>query len=55
MNEDFASRAWADNHHRFSQDIVASFKTLWRGFKRLTAAQFDAPWDRKSGECKLAR
>jgi hypothetical protein len=55
MVEDFASREWAESHQRFSDDVVTGLKTLWRGFKRLTAAQFDAPWERQQGECKLAR
>ena len=55
MVEDFASREWAEGHQRFSDDVVRSLTTLWRGFKRLTAAQFDAPWERKQSECKLAR
>lgn len=55
MNEDFASREWAENHQRFSADIGKALKTLWRGFERLNAAQFEAPWERKQGECKLAR
>ena len=55
MNEDFASREWAENHQRFSDDVVRAFKTLWHGFERLTAAQFEAPWQRKQDECKLAR
>ena len=55
MVEDFASREWAENHQRFSDDVVRALKALWRGFKRLTDAQFDAPWDREPGECDLAR
>ena len=55
MIEDFASREWADNHRRFSDDVVTALKTLWRGFERLNAAQFDAPWLRKQSRCKVAR
>lgn len=55
MNEDFASREWAANHQQLSTDVANAFRTLWRGFERLNAAQFDAPWQRKQGECKLAR
>ena len=55
MIEDFAGREWADNHQRFSDDIVRAFKALWRGFERLNAAQFDAPWTRATPHCKTAR
>jgi hypothetical protein len=55
MVEDFASRAWADNHHRLGDNVARIFRSLWHGFERLTAAQFDAPWERSEGECKPAR
>ena len=55
MIEDFASREWAENHQRFSEDVVNALRNLWRGFERLNAAQFDAPWRRRQSACKLAR
>ena len=44
MRDALDARIWADHHHHFSASVTAGLKALWRGFKRLNAIRFDAPW-----------
>ncbi|MEP6785955.1 MAG: hypothetical protein ABI898_09480 [Sphingomonadales bacterium] len=56
MNEDFASRIWAEHRNKFADrspvephvslagDIKRVGRALAIAFQRLNALQFDAPW-----------
>lgn len=44
MNEDFSSKAWADNHATLSDGIARAIRTALDSLKVLNAKQFDAPW-----------
>jgi hypothetical protein len=48
MNEDFATRAWADNYGRFGRDIATAVRTIKDAMEVLHAKQFDAPWKQPS-------
>jgi hypothetical protein len=45
MDRDFDGRVWAENHYRLGQAIATAFHKLAYVFQRLTARQYDAPWD----------
>jgi hypothetical protein len=44
MRNDFDSRFWAENHHRFTEDLGRFFAHLAAGYRRLQAIQYSAPW-----------
>jgi hypothetical protein len=44
MNEDFATKAWADKHAQFSRSVVSAARTITDAMKVLHAKQYDAPW-----------
>lgn len=44
MRDEFLGRDWAENHDVMSHGIDKLFVRLMRGFKRLSARRFDAPW-----------
>lgn len=48
MNEDFASRAWADNHAKLTTSFGEVLATIGRAMRVLNEKQFEAPW--KSGQ-----
>jgi len=48
MNEDFNSRAWADNHEVMSNGLANLFDRVRDGFVRLQARQFAVPWKTQS-------
>jgi hypothetical protein len=56
MRDDFYSPAWADNHHRLSDDIHAAIHKVARvigtGLARQNAYDFDAPWRKRPGTAK---
>lgn len=56
MPHDFEGLEWAKNHAAFSAALTSIFATLMRGFDRLSARKFDAPWqaDLNPRECKDA-
>lgn len=56
MPHDFEGLEWANNHAAFSAALTSIFTTLMRGFDRLSARKFDAPWqaDLNPRECKDA-
>jgi len=56
MPHDFESLEWAKNHAAFSIALTSIFSTIMRGFDRLSARKFDAPWqaDLSPRECKDA-
>lgn len=54
MNEDFARKEWADNHHVLSVGIANAVEAIGTALKRLNAIQYDAPWQKplpKPNEC----
>lgn len=56
MPHDYESLDWAANRAAFSTAMTSLFMTLMRGFDRLSARKFDAPWqaDLSPRECKDA-
>jgi hypothetical protein len=44
MNEDFATKAWADNHAALSGGIANGIRTILDSLKVLNDKQFEAPW-----------
>ena len=44
MNEDFATRTWADRHAQFSKGVTDAARTVMDALAVLNAKQFDAPW-----------
>jgi hypothetical protein len=44
MNEDFATKAWAENHEKLSSGIYRTFRTVMDAMAVLHAKQYDAPW-----------
>jgi hypothetical protein len=44
MNEDFATKAWADNHAVMSEGIGRGISAFLKSLKGLHDKQFDAPW-----------
>jgi len=56
MPHDFEGLEWARNHAAFSIALTGIFSTIMRGFDRLSARKFDAPWqaDLSPRECKDA-
>jgi hypothetical protein len=56
MPHDFEGLEWASNRAAFSTAMTSIFVTLMRGFDRLSARKFDAPWQAELSprECKDA-
>lgn len=52
MRDDFLSADWADNHAVMSNGIGRLFKMVAESFERLTAIQFDAPWQQNTCDNK---
>jgi hypothetical protein len=50
MNEDFATKAWADNHATLSKGIASGIRTILDSLKVLNDKQFDAPWRQRVGQ-----
>jgi hypothetical protein len=48
MNEDFATRAWADQHKQFSKSVASAVHTIMDAMNVLQAKQYDAPWSRSA-------
>jgi hypothetical protein len=44
MNEDFSTKAWADNHATLSDGIARAIRATTDSLRVLNAKQFDAPW-----------
>ncbi len=44
MNEELATRAWADNHATLSTGISKAIGKLMDGLTVLNARQYHAPW-----------
>ncbi len=44
MNEDFSTKAWADNHVTLSDGIARAIRATTDSLRVLNAKQFDAPW-----------
>jgi len=53
MPHDFEGLEWANNHAAFSTALAGIFTTVLRGFNRLSARKFDAPWqaEPRTREC----
>jgi hypothetical protein len=52
MPHDFEGLDWANNHAAFSTAVTSIFATLMRGFDRLSARKFDAPWQTELRSCE---
>ena len=46
MNEDFATRAWSENHATLSTGIHKGIRGLMDALSVLHARQYEAPWRR---------
>ncbi|WP_171982390.1 hypothetical protein [Sphingomonas sp. LM7] len=46
MPHAFDGAAWADNRQHRSAGIAHLFKELAHAFERLSAIEYDAPWER---------
>lgn len=44
MSHDFESKEWAENRQAFSDEFARLIALIARGFDRLQALTFDAPW-----------
>jgi hypothetical protein len=55
MNEDFATKAWADNHATLSNGIHRAIQTVAHSLKVLNDKQFEAPWRQPNceNECPI--
>ena len=52
MRDDFLSADWADNHATMSNGIGRLFELVAESFERLTAIQFEAPWQQHNCDNK---
>lgn len=52
MRDDFLSADWADNHAKVSNGLDNFVKQIAESFERLTAIQFDAPWQQQTCDNK---
>lgn len=55
MNEDLATRAWAEHHGKLSQGIADAAHAIMASMKVLQEKQYDAPWRRSSACDKAAK
>lgn len=55
MNEDFSSRAWADNHHKLSTGIADALHAIRLALQKLNDVQYSAPWRAEAQKTKPAR
>ncbi|MES2288427.1 MAG: hypothetical protein V4530_01715 [Pseudomonadota bacterium] len=44
MNEDFATREWAENHGQLSDGIAKAARAIMESLKVLHEQQYGAPW-----------
>ena len=53
MQHDFESQEWAENRQAFSDELSRLFARITKGYDRLHALTFDAPWkiERTDREC----
>lgn len=55
MRDTIDGRIWAEHHEQFSSDLHAFLNgvgsSIRRGFERLNAIQFAAPWRSRRGTC----
>jgi hypothetical protein len=55
MNEDLATRAWADNHAKLSDGVVQAAHAIMQSLRVLHEKQYNAPWlrpDARRGSAK---
>ena len=48
MHDEIDGRLWAAHGRQFGRDVSAFLRQLARGFERLHALEWDAPWKRAS-------
>lgn len=51
MNEDLATKAWADHHDQLSGGMAKAIRAVMDTMNVLNEQQFGAPW-RKNGACR---